>query len=127
MFLHCSYSAPVRVSDIAPPVCDAAREITRFDVARATRGDDAFRAVSVVLLRGDGVVALREDNTRWGRAAVVRRGVVAVRIWVCFLSFCVLEMAFPSRTAALAIPMQHTIVLIKTRNFFISGGILANF
>ena len=80
MFLHCSYSAPVRVSDIAPPVCDAAREITRFDVARATRADDAFRAVSVVLLRVDGVMALREDNTRWGRAAVVRRGVVAVRI-----------------------------------------------
>ena len=133
VFLHCSYSAPVRVSDTALARFVAAREIILDDDARtgvfvvavlALVGGVAARA-----LRSDTtlvLVAVREDNARCVRATDVRRGVVAVRTWGCFALFVLREIVVPSRTAALGVPMQQIKPIMKTRNFFISGKIIAN-
>ena len=134
MFLHCSYSAPVRVSGVAlVRLVVATRDIILDDGVRAGVFVVSVLALVVLVaaraLRSDTtlvLVAVREDNACCGRATDVRRGVVAVRTWVCFVLSGVREIAVPSRTAALDVPMQQIKPIMKTRNFFISGKIIAN-
>jgi hypothetical protein len=121
VFLHFSYSAPVRVLDIENESSFVARALTVCFFV----DDVLVRGFCVVLrevvVRGV-VVALRGDNVVF-RGAVVLRDVVAVRTCVCCVSFSVLvrETVVPSRTAPVATPIQVSIFAAKNRIFFISG------
>ena len=78
VFLHCSYSAPVRVLDMEKSLSDAARGITVM----------GFADGRLLVVRADFFTAVRSVATVWRGASVVvrgvvaRRGVVAVRDWV---------------------------------------------
>lgn len=150
--LHCSYSAPICVSDIVAVVV-AAREVV-WGCVNGRRVIDAVRWVvplrdivaperTVVAFVAD-VAALRDVAARdvvvrlldrgtivcdAVRAVVVRAmpGVadVAVRDDIfCAILFDVelfsRFVAFSSRTAALAMPMQIAKIHAKDKNFFIS-------
>ena len=133
MFLQRSYSAPVRVFDMSGTL-----------VARATIGDAAWgravvRAVVVAAGRVVGVrVALRPDvDAKFRgvnavvRGVVLRATVVDLRCWdaVVFVTALpdVRETAVPSRTAALATPMQSARFATKIRIFFISDVNVSKF
>jgi len=132
-FLHFSYSAPVRVCDIADDEdCVAARETTLF-VVRCCVPTADVRVVAVLAAAGCGVtVAVRAAFCRTVAAAPVRGTVTAVR---AFCVFCVVArcrntvaaaagwlrvVTFPSRTAAPAGPNKIKPYNEKIRMFFIS-------
>ena len=121
MFLHFSYSAPVRVSDIIVVDSVPARDITDFFWGAVTRdeterADVAVRLVAEFALRGAKTAVL----------FVVRLFVVATRDCVGARSDLVRDGFAPSRTAALARPVQISKFVAKTRIFFISDESLAN-
>ena len=138
VFLHCSYSAPVRVDDIAVVFVVPARDMFICAIPR----DVVVFFVRVLVARGDTdcVVALRDLVLCVARVPVnAVRGVnTAVRALVrgTFVDTrdCVVDFAFvavrdidvPSRTAASATPMQSSRFATKIRIFFISDKIIAN-
>ena len=119
--LHCSYSAPVRVS-VAEFVVVAARAET-FRVVVIERADVrvavfVFCGIKILIgfaARGVTVVFI-------GVRVVTERDVLAVVTVVLFPR----EMAFSSRTAPPAFSVQKQIAQIKSKNFFISALMLAN-
>ena len=149
--LHCSYSAPICVSDIVAVVV-AAREVV-WGCVNGRRVIDAVRWVvplrdivaperTVVAFVAD-VAALRDVAARdvvvrlldrgtivcdAARDVVVREMPVVVDAAVRDDIFCATFdvglfsrfVAFSSRTAALAMPMQIAKIHAKDKNFFIS-------
>ena len=131
-FLHCSYSAPVRVSGICVVLVVVARAVTDVVPARgmATRADVFVRAgvpVRAPVARDVFVIALLRGASVVVRAAVFLRTVVAVRLCtaVGLSSVFPRDNAVPSRTAALAKPTHINRFAAKNRIFFISDRILA--
>ena len=125
VFLHCSYSAPVRVSDIENVLSDAARGITLT----------LFFFSRVVWVERVGCclfpVGCDEDAGRGAgdsvRAVItIGREVVLIRFWAGCFPADERDVAVPSRTAPLAMPMQASRFAVKNRIFFISGESVAN-
>ena len=138
VFLHCSYSAPVRVDDMAVVFVVPARDMFICAPPRVV----VATLVRVLLVRGDTDrdVALRDFMFCVVRVLVdaVRDVSVVVRALVrgivvdmrdCVVAFAfvaVRDIDVPSRTAAPATPMQSSRFATKIRIFFISGKIIAN-
>ena len=150
--LHCSYSAPICVSDIVAVVV-AAREVV-WGCVNGRRVIDAVRWVmplrdivaperTVVAFVADVAAALRDVVARdvvvrlldrgtivcdAARDVVIREMPVVADVAVRDDIFCATFdvglfsrfVAFSSRTAALAMPMQIAKIHAKDKNFFIS-------
>ena len=131
----------MRVFDIDVSVFVATRAVNeRFGFCRATfakaRGVCAVVALRVMVLfdcvrfitlppRTDADVVVARGIIVVVRAVLVRGCTVETRLCV-FFSDLLREMAVPSRTAALAKPMQTSIFATKIRILFISDEIIAN-
>ena len=122
--LHCSYSAPVRVSVFSVVV---ARAVTIFTELIWLRDTGVLVAVLFVAALGVKIVtdfALRGETVVFTalREVVARAVLLDVEIVVFFPR----EALFSVRDTAPALNVQTTEAIIKARIFFISESMLAN-